>query len=214
VGFSVHEGEVLSIIGVNGSGKSSLLKIISGIYKPTTGKIVKKYKNLAYVPQKIDIDTTFPMQVEEFIKVYNPGVTSKEILKYFKKFQSESLITKNISNLSGGELQKVLIISALISGPDIILLDEPTAGIDVLGEETFYKIISDVKEAFPRIAIILVSHNIHLVYKNSDNVVCLHKNNYCCHGTPHEVKSKKEIQEIFGEYVLPYEHHPHKKHHD
>gem|GEM_PF-1996096 len=99
--------------------------------------------------------------------------------------------------MSGGELQKVLIISALICNPELILLDEPTAGIDKIGEEIFYEMVSDVKKAFPDIAIILVSHNIHLVYKNSDSVICLHKNNFCCHGTQKEVSKNSEVQEIF-----------------
>jgi zinc transport system ATP-binding protein len=82
----------------------------------------------------------------------------------------------------------VLIISSLLSQPDVILLDEPTAGIDVIGEEVFYNIISELKKEFPHIAVVMVSHNIHLVYKNSDTVICLHKNNFCCHGTPSEIQ--------------------------
>jgi zinc transport system ATP-binding protein len=111
--------------------------------------------------------------------------------------------------LSGGELQKVLIVSALLSHPDLILLDEPTAWIDIIGEEIFYKLIKEVKDFFPHLAIILVSHNIHLVYKNSHKVICLHENNFCCHGTPLEVGNNPTIKKIFWEYVLPYEHHPH-----
>jgi len=208
----VNSWEILSIIWMNGSGKSTLLKIIAGIYSDYEWDIVRKYQKLSYVPQKIDIDATFPVQVQEFIHIYNSWISDVKIREYFKKFQSEKLINKTLSSLSGGELQKVLIISALICNPELILLDEPTAGIDKIGEEIFYEMVSDVKKAFPDIAIILVSHNIHLVYKNSDSVICLHKNNFCCHGTQKEVSKNSEVQEIFWEYVLPYEHHPHESH--
>jgi ABC-type Mn2+/Zn2+ transport system ATPase subunit len=103
----------------------------------------------------------------------------------------------------------VLIISALISNPDLILLDEPTTWIDVIWEEKFYEIIAEVKKLFPNISIILVSHNINLVYKNSDKVICLHENNFCCHWTPNEVQNNITIKKIFWEYLLPYEHKPH-----
>jgi zinc transport system ATP-binding protein len=106
----------------------------------------------------------------------------------------------------------VLIISALISNPDLILLDEPTNWIDLIWEEKFYEIITEAKAIFPNISIILVSHNLNLVYKNSGKIICLHENNFCCHWTPHEVKNNKVIKKLFWEYLLPYEHNPHKHH--
>ena len=148
----------------------------------------------------------------EFIKIYNKDITDSLIIKYLKKFNSDYLAYKNVNNLSWWEFQKMLIVSSLISNPDILLLDEPTSWIDIVWEDIFYKNIAEVKKAFPKISIILVSHNLHLVYKNSDKVVCLHKNNLCCHWTPLEIKENTEINEIFWEYILPYEHKPHSKH--
>ncbi len=211
ISFSVSSGDVVSIIWVNGAWKSTLLKIIAGVYKVSSGKIKRNYKRLAYVPQKIDIDSTFPIKIYEFIKIYNKWVDTEEIKSYLKKIHSKNLFNKNLSDLSGWELQKVLIVSALISNPDLILLDEPTAWIDIIWEEKFYEIISEVKKAFPELSIILVSHNINLVYKNSDKVICLHEDNFCCHGTPIEVKKNSKIKEIFWKYMFPYEHHPHEK---
>lgn len=155
---------------------------------------------------------TFPVQVEEFINIYNPAAELSEVKKYFIAFDAISLMSKKTSDLSGGELQKVLIISALLSKPELVLLDEPTAGIDVIGEENFYKNIALVQKNFPKISIILVSHNLHLVYKNSDKVLCLHKNNFCCHGSTQDIKNNAQVQEIFGDLVRPYEHHPHNHH--
>jgi zinc transport system ATP-binding protein len=188
------------------------LKIISGILKPFKWKVIKDYKILSYVPQKLEIDKTFPIEVREFIKIYNPKINDESVKNYLKKFESEYLFKKNMWNLSGWEFQKVLIISALISNPDLILLDEPTAGIDILWEEKFYEIISEVKALFPKISIILVSHNLNLVYKNSTKVICLHENNFCCHWTPNQIKENNTVQKLFWENLSLYQHNPHKKH--
>ena len=209
ISFSVFSWEILSIIWLNWSWKSSLLKIISKIQKPTSWKIIRKYDKLSYVPQKINVDESFPILVKEFIQIYNEKVSISDILQLLKKFNSQDLLNKRIDKLSWGQLQKVLIISALLNNPDLLLLDEPTAWIDIVWEEIFYEIIKEVKKLFPSISIILVSHNIKLVYKNSDKVICLHENNFCCHWTPKEVWQNKNVENIFWEYTLPYEHKPH-----
>ncbi|MBS9783995.1 metal ABC transporter ATP-binding protein [Candidatus Gracilibacteria bacterium] len=210
ISFSVKKGEIVSIIGVNGAGKSTLLKIIAGILKETNGEIIKNYSKIAYVPQKIDIDKSFPINVLEFINIYNPKTSKEKVRKYFKNFGAENLLTKQLSFLSGGEFQKVLIISALIGKPELLLLDEPTAGVDIIGEDNFYKNIAEIKKVFKDISIILVSHNLHLVYKNSDRVICLHKDDFCCHGTPSQIQANEKVEKLFGKYTLPYEHNPHK----
>lgn len=209
ISFSVFSWEVLSIIWLNWSWKSSLLKIISWIQKQDSGKIIKNYKHLSYVPQKINLENSFPITVKEFIQIYNEKIKLKDIESFLEKFNSKKLINKKIEKLSWWELQKILIISALLVYPDLILLDEPTAWIDIVWEETFYKIIKEIKEYFPNLSIILVSHNINLVYKNSDKVICLHNQNFCCHGTPLEVWNNPIIKNIFGKYVLPYKHNLH-----
>lgn len=209
ISFSVFSWEVLSIIWLNGSWKSSLLKLIANIQKPSSWSIIRNYKRLSYVPQKMNLDNSFPILVNEFIKIYNEKTKTEDIKKLLEKFDSKNIINKRIDKLSWWQLQKVLIISALLSSPDLILLDEPTAWIDIVWEELFYKIIKEVKNHFPNISIILVSHNINLVYKNSDKVICLHENNFCCHWTPLEVWKNKDVKNIFWEYTLPYEHKPH-----
>lgn len=211
VNFSLHKWETLSIIWLNWAGKTTLLKIIAWVIKSDKWKIKRNYKKLAYVPQKIDIDKTFPINVLEFIKIYNTKFDPDELKNLFKQFNSKSLLDRQIWTLSSWELQKVLIISALISKPEIILFDEATAGVDFLWENIFYEIISQVRKIFPEIAIILVSHNLNLVYKNSDYIVCLHKDNYCCHWTPREEEFNKKVKSIFWEYLTTYEHNPHKK---
>lgn len=213
ISFSLWEWEILSIIWKNGTGKSSLLKAIAGIQKICTWSITKNTHKISYIPQKIELDKSFPLIVDEFFHIFNAAISKEIITKYLKLFDIEKLQNRNIHDLSGGEFQKVLILNALLSEPDILLLDEPTSWIDVIGEELFYKNITEIKKTFPKLSIILVSHNLSLVYKNSSRVICLHENNFCCHGTPQELSENSDIQNIFWEYLRPYEHQPHAAHH-
>lgn len=210
--FVINKWEIVSIIWLNWSGKTTLLKIIAGILKEDSGNIERNYKSLSYVPQKINLDNTFPLEVREFLLIYNEKVLEKDILRYLEEFNISYLYKKNLSDLSGGELQKVLIISALLSNPELIILDEPTASIDIVGEEKFYGMIWEIKNHFPSVSILLVSHNINLVYKYSNKVICLHEDNYCCHGTKEELKNNKILENIFSKYVSSYVHNPHEKH--
>lgn len=212
ISFSLHKWEVLSIIGKNGSWKSSLLKVIAGITPPHSGDIHTHTSKIAYVPQKLKLENSFPLKVEEFFHIFNDNIDSTDIQQAMKMFHITSLLPQSIHTLSGGEFQKVLILNALLSKPELLLLDEPTSGIDVIWEEQFYKNISLIRELYPDIAIVLVSHNLHLVYKNSSKVICLHENNLCCHGSPSEVLWNKDVGEIFGDYLTPYAHKPHNHH--
>lgn len=212
--FSLFQWEVLSIIGRNGTGKSSLLKIISWIEIRYTGEIIRHTKKISYIPQKLEIEKNFPLTVKEFLYIFNDTLPTESLQRIKKLFNVEQFFKKNMSELSGGEFQKVLICNALLSEPELLILDEPTTWIDVVSEEQFYEIINETKKLFPKLAIILVSHNLHLVYKNSNNVICLHENNFCCHGTPAEVSKNPDITSIFGKYLSPYEHNPHEETHN
>ncbi len=209
ISFSVSQGEILSIIGKNGTGKSTLLKIMAGIEKWYTGTVTKYTKKISYVPQKLELEKSFPLSVKEFFLLFHESVNPEKLAKVLSLFEIETLLKQNIHNLSWGEFQKVLLSNAILSDPELLLLDEPTTGIDVIGEELFYKNISLLRESFPELAIVLVSHNLRLVYKHSTRVICLHDNNFCCHGTPNELSENADIKAIFWDYLSPYEHHPH-----
>ncbi len=202
VSFDVKKGEMISLIGLNGAGKTVLLKTIVGLIKPVSGTVKKHTENIFYIPQKIDLDTSFPLNVEELCELFGAKGNYK---KYLVSVGMEDFLHASVSDLSGGEYQKVLIAIALSRKPDLLLLDEPVSGIDVVGEKSFYSLVSDIKKEYEA-AIILVSHNIHLVMNNADKVLCLH-NHLCCVGSPQDMKGREQFKEIFGEHLQPYIHH-------
>lgn len=206
INLEIFPGETVAIIGMNGAGKSSLLQIILGLYKPTSGTVTVGTKKIGYVPQRLEFDRTVPVRVDEFLMTYGPG-SKKQIHEELEVFNARHLIPKKLSDLSGGELQKVLIVNALLQKPDLLLLDEATAGIDIHGEEVFYKLIDDIHQKY-NITILLVSHDIHHVYGKSSKVVCLSKK-ICCLGTPEELKTDENFKKQFGTYLKIYEHKSH-----
>jgi len=200
VTFDVNKGELISLIGLNGTGKSTLLQTIVGLVNPSAGEIIKHSEKIFYIPQRSDLDTSFPLTVKEFCELFG----SKDYKKYLAKTGMETFLKALVGSLSGGEFQRVLIALALSQKPDLLLLDEPTSGIDVAGEESFYKLLLDIRSEYG-LSIILVSHNIHLVLSNADKVLCL-AGHLCCRGTPREVHKSKEFQDLFGKYLQPYIH--------
>ncbi len=205
ISFEVKKGELISLIGLNGSGKTTLLKTIVGLIKPKNGSIKRHTKNIFYIPQKIDLDTSFPLNVREFCQLFG----TEDYEKYLEAVGMQKFLNSKVSTLSGGEYQRVLLAISLSQKPDLMLLDEPVAGIDISGEQSFYKLITDLKKEYD-VSIILVSHNINLVVKNTDKVICL-AHNICCSGSTKKVKESPEFKEIFGKYLEPY-HHGHENH--
>jgi zinc transport system ATP-binding protein len=213
ISFMINKWDIVSLIGKNGTWKSTLIKSIVDINKNYSWEIIKNYKKIWYVPQKLTFDQTVPLTVLEFLEIYNDKNINK-ITDLFQKFDSVSLISKQVSKLSWWELQKVLIINSLLCEPEFLILDEPTAGIDVIWEEIFYGIIQDIQKNFPDIAILMVSHNMKMVYSHSTKVVCLHQHCYCT-WTPDEIKDTAWFGNIFGDLVIPYKHtHDHTHNHN
>lgn len=213
ISFEVNKGDIVSLIGKNGTWKSTLLKTIVGINKQYEWEIIKHYKKIWYVPQKLSFDPTIPLKVNEFFEIYHKG-HNHDIKKYLEIFSAEDLLKKQISKLSWWELQKILIVNSLLDKPEFLILDEPTAWIDSIWEETFYWIIHEVQKQFPEIAILIVSHNMKMVYAHSKKIVCLHQKCFCT-GTPEELKNNWEFWDVFWDFVIPYKHtHDHKHTHN
>ena len=218
VNLSVTEGEIVTIVGPNGSGKTSLLRSIIGAATPQKGTIdTKPGLKIGYVPQRLHIDQTLPITVDRFMRLterVSTGVSKAAL----DKAGVPDLLTRQMSQLSGGQFQRVLLARALINSPDVLLLDEATQGLDQPGSASFYRQIEAVR-AETGCAILMISHDLHVVMSASDRVICLN-GHVCCEGTPAVVASAPEYRALFGAgtggalALYRHEHDHHHHHHD
>ena len=219
VSFSVKDGEYLGIIGPNGGGKTTLIKIILGLLKPDTGSVkifgkdIKTFKERAligYVPQRISQSIPqFPATVEEIVR---SGRTARVGL--FKRFSEQDKIAiekametadvvkhraRLINELSGGERQRVFIARSLAGEPKMLILDEPSVGVDIAAQEKFYTFIEDLNQNHG-LAIIFVSHDIDVVAHEVKCLLCLNKS-LVCHGLPREFMKEEYLEKLYGKKV-------------
>lgn len=224
VSFEVDQGDVLAIVGPNGSGKSTLMRAILGLVEYSGEVLWHGECKVGYVPQHFTFDRSFPVTVFEFLLMKMPRVSlwqpSKrarhEITATLKEVRADQLIDKMLGNLSGGELQRVLIAGALINKPTMLCLDEPSSGIDIGGEETVYTLIHELIRS-KGLTIMLISHDLDIVYQHASSVLCLNRK-LICSGIPREALSAGTLEKLYGHHAGRYEHaersHRHKSGHD
>lgn len=211
ISFEIKEGEIVTIIGPNGSGKSSLLKCIIGLLDNYSGKILKdKNLVLGYMPQRIYINDNLPLTVANFLELSANKKTSSIKIDYVAEITGiKKILNSPMQKISGGEMQFVLLAKALLKDPNLLILDEPTQGIDVRGQVSFYKLIEELRK-HKNLACLMVSHDLHIVMKNTDYVICLN-HHICCHGEAHTINEHKEFQNLFSMDSLDnfsvYKHH-------
>ena len=207
VSFEVREGEIVTLIGPNGSGKSTTAKIALGIYKNIMGDVKKFTNKVGYVPQKISIDWTLPIRVIDFMFL-TKDLNNEQISDALNLTGVEHLKQKSLSNLSGGEFQRVLIARAIAKKPELLVLDEPVQGVDFKGEVAIYELIKKISEDLS-CGILLISHDLHMVMSATDHVICLN-GHVCCSGKPHIVAQDEKYKELFGDraskVLTLYEH--------
>jgi len=202
ISLEIYQREVVALIGLNGAGKTTLLKTILGIYRPSSGSVKVNTRRLGYVPQRLNFDRSIPITVKELLQAY--GGKNNAIEDKLALAGGLHLISRRVGDLSGGEFQRVLLASALLPEPELLLLDEPTSGIDVVGERSFFEIVKKLQDE-QDVAIVLVSHDIHQVYRHATRVVCINKT-MLCQGPPHTIAGDSGFQELFGDYLIPYGH--------
>ncbi|MBO9434984.1 metal ABC transporter ATP-binding protein [Ruegeria sp. R13_0] len=211
----IEPGEIVTIVGPNGSGKTSLLRAIIGATKPAKGRITRKQGlRIGYVPQKLHIDPTLPISVERFMRLTN-RVSRARCAEALEEAGVPDLLKRQMTQLSGGQFQRVLLARALINHPDILLLDEATQGLDQPGSAAFYRQIETVRRE-TGCAILMISHELHVVMSASDRVICLN-GHVCCEGSPAVVASAPEYRALFGTGTggaLALYRHDHDHHHD
>ena len=209
VSLEVKSGQIVTLIGPNGSGKTTTAKMVLNILEPDEGSLKRYTNKIAYVPQKINIDWTMPLRVVDFMRLTN-NLSNNEIIESLNQTGVEKLFKEQIHGLSGGEFQRVLLARAIAKKPELLVLDEPVQGVDFNGEIDLYNIIKNIS-ANLNCGILLVSHDLHFVMTATDHVVCLN-GHICCSGKPSAVIKDKAYIELFGEHrskTLTYYQHDH-----
>ena len=209
IDLKLMPAEIVTLVGLNGSGKSTLVKVLSGLIVPDTGTITRRQGlRIGYCPQHAHPDSTLPMSVTDFLQLTEaaPGMGIQHVLE---EVGIGGLERRQLSALSGGEYQRLLLARAMLRKPDVLILDEPLAGVDVAGQGDLYQLIPQLRDRYG-CGVILVSHDIHVVMAATDQVVCLN-HHVCCSGQPESVAVHPEFVSLFGakvaETLAVYKHH-------
>ena len=213
VDIAVGRGEIVTLIGPNGSGKTTLVRTLLELERPEHGTVRRTADiRVGYTPQQLSIDRTLPLDVRRFLEM--SGKSDPEALaSALEDVGAPDVMKQEIRLLSGGELKRVLLARALLREPDLVVLDEPTANVDIHGQIEFYNLIRRIRDE-RNCGILLVSHDLHLVMSATDRVVCLN-GHVCCSGLPDDVSNPPAYLELFGDAaaaVAVYSH-DHDHHH-
>ena len=214
ISFEINKGQIVTLIGPNGSGKTTTAKMILNILDTDEGMATSNTGKMAYVPQKINIDWTMPLRVIDFMKITN-NLNNTQITDSLTMTGVDKLLYNQIHSLSGGEFQRVLIARAIAKKPDLLVLDEPVQGVDFNGEIALYNLIKKISSNL-NCGILLISHDMHFVMSTTDHVICLN-GHICCSGNPSSVVKNPEYIKLFGEHnseTLSYYQHQHDHSHN
>lgn len=196
VSLGIDPGEIVTIVGPNGSGKSTLMRAIIGAIRPDAGTVTRRPGlRMGYVPQRIHIDSTLPLSVRRFLSL-PAAVDDDAALGALREVGAEHLPARQMTDLSGGQFQRVLLARALLCSPDILILDEAAQGLDQQGSAAFYNRIEELRNRLG-CSVLMVSHELHVVMAASDRVICL-DGHICCEGAPEVVASAPQYRALFG----------------
>ena len=195
VSLEINKKQIVTLIGPNGSGKTTTGKMILNILKPDEGEVILNTNKIAYVPQKINIDWAIPLRVIDFMNITSK-LNLSSIIENLKLTGVDHLLYRDLINLSGGEFQRVMIARAIAKKPELLILDEPVQGVDFNGEIKLYNLIKKISDDL-KCGILLISHDIHFVMSSTDHVLCLN-GHVCCSGTPQVIAKDPEFIALFG----------------
>ena len=215
VDLSVRAGEIVTLIGLNGAGKSTLIRAVLGIVRPDSGEIRRAPGlRVGYSPQHVQRDPIMPMTVRRFLTLGAPA-TREKLEAVLDEVGADPILDYPLAEISGGEMQRVLLARALLREPGLLVLDEPLAGVDVTSQSELYRLIAAIRDRHG-CGVLMVSHDLHLVMAATDTVVCLNRH-VCCTGRPQSVLRDPEFISLFGPHLsdtLAVYQHSHDHRHD
>ncbi len=227
ISLIVKKGEYTAIVGPNGGGKTTLVRLLLGLEKKSKGKIklfgqeqkrFKSWDKIGYVPQRVSqVDQYFPATVEEVVKMGRTakrGIFSSEreedreaVAQAMQKMDVEALADKLIGELSGGQRQRVMIARALASKPEVLILDEPNTGVDMVSQNRFYTLLRELNQK-DGITILFITHDVGVIADDIQSMLCINQTLLACHN-PHEVLSCDEMSKLYGIDAHLVHHHHH-----
>ncbi len=215
VSLRIAAGEIVTLVGPNGSGKTTLLRVLIGALRPDRGRVMRRAGlRIGYVPQRLQIDATLPLTVRRFLDLPS-RVSEADARAALDRAGIGGTAGQQMAELSGGQFQRALLARATLNRPELLILDEPTQGLDQPGQAEFYRLVERVRAELG-CAILMVSHELHVVMSASDRVICLNRH-VCCEGTPAVVSAAPAYRELFGTGTggaLALYRHVHDHHHD
>jgi zinc transport system ATP-binding protein len=213
IDIDIRPREIVTVIGPNGAGKTTLARTLLGIERCNRGSIVRQPGLvIGYAPQRFEVDRAIPLTVERFVML-GRRASREDLERVLRQVGAEALLDRQLSELSGGELQRVVLARALIRSPALLVLDEPVRGVDFAGEAELYTLIGRLRTE-NGFGVLLVSHDLHVVMAQSDRVICLNRH-VCCSGIPQSVAQHPEYARLFGPqaaraFGLYHHHHDHR----
>lgn len=215
INLKIYPNSIITIVGPNGGGKSTLLKTLLKLQKPSSGEVLYHDKvRIGYVPQKIHLDHSLPLTVSRFLRL-SKGVNKRDVEATLTQLSIHHLAEQNMQKLSGGEMQRVLLARAILNKPNLLVLDEPTQGVDINGQAELYQLIHQTQQAL-NCAVVMVSHDLHIVMADSKEVLWINQH-ICCAGTPETLSNDPTFMRLWGNQIAQnvgfYSHH-HNHHHN
>lgn len=212
--LQIARGQIVTVIGPNGAGKTTLIKVAMGLLDPSEGQVLRAPElRIGYMPQRLHVERTMPISVARFLRL-GKSVTDTRLMAELAMVGADALRDARLQDLSGGELQRVLLARALLQDPHLLVLDEPAQGVDLKGQAELYRLIVSIRDE-RQCGVLMVSHDLHLVMAATDEVICLNQH-VCCHGHPEKVSHDPAYLELFGQRdaeMLAFYTHYHRHHH-
>lgn len=211
VALTIAPREVVTIVGPNGAGKTTLLRCLLGLESVDYGTVIRAPGlRIGYLPQHFRPERSLPLDVSGFLSLFDKNADTRAPL--VERLSVAPLLGKQLSDLSGGELRRVLLLRALLNQPHLLALDEPTANVDVAGQVELFQLLKQLSEEFG-FAVLMISHDLHVVMAATERVICLN-HHICCEGSPQHVGGDATFRAMFGDQLadqlaLYHHHHTH-----